>query len=189
MKYCSNCGSHVAFEIPPGEDRERFFCGHCGTVHYENPKMVVGCIPESEGKVLLCRRAIDPRTGKWTLPAGFLENGETVAEGTIRESWEEAEARIDRLIPYVIFNLPFINQIYLMFRASLLNRDFAPGSESLEVRLFDELEIPWEELAFPVIRETLKLYFHDRAIGRFPFHMRDIQPRAVNFYDARTPGY
>ncbi|MDY0039097.1 MAG: NUDIX hydrolase [Desulforhabdus sp.] len=176
MNYCSNCGGHVVLRIPPGDDRQRFVCGSCATIHYENPKMVVGCIPEWKDEILLCRRAIDPGYGKWTLPAGYLENGETVMEGTRRETWEEAGARIGNLQPFALLNLSFISQVYLMFRASLLKADFAAGSESLEIRLFREEDIPWSQLAFTVIRETLKLYFEDRPAGIFPFHVHDIDP-------------
>jgi len=174
MNYCSNCGAHVALRIPVGDDRQRFVCDKCATIHYENPKMVVGCIPERNGEILLCRRAIRPAYGKWTLPAGYLENGETVFEGTRRETWEEAGATIGDLIPFAILNLSFISQVYLMFRARLLETGFSAGSESLEIKLFREEDIPWNQLAFPVIRETLKLYFEDRPAGEFPFHVRDI---------------
>lgn len=176
MNYCSNCGAHVSLRVPPGDDRPRFVCGNCATIHYENPKMVVGSIPEWNSKILLCRRAIEPGYGKWTLPAGYLENGETVFEGTLRETWEEAGAKIEDLQPFALLNLSFISQVYLMFRARLLKTDFSAGSESLEIRLFREEEIPWNELAFTVIRETLKLYFEDRPEGEFPFHIRDIDP-------------
>lgn len=174
MKYCSNCGAAVELKVPPGDDRERFFCPACETVHYQNPRMVVGCLPEWEDKLLFCRRRIEPQAGKWTLPAGFLENGETVADGAARETLEEACARIDGLVPFALFNLSFVNQVYLMFRGRLVERAFAPGQESLEVELLGEAEIPWDELAFPVIRETLKLYLADRSKGKFEFHLADI---------------
>jgi ADP-ribose pyrophosphatase YjhB (NUDIX family) len=139
--------------------------------------MVVGTIPEWEDKILFCRRAIEPRYGKWTLPAGFMENGETVVDGAIRETYEEAQAKIESLKPYALYNLTFINQVYLMFRARMVSEDFSPGAESLEVRLFKENEIPWDEIAFPVILQTLKLYLADRPAGIFPFHMGDIHIR------------
>jgi ADP-ribose pyrophosphatase YjhB (NUDIX family) len=136
--------------------------------------MVVGSIPESNGKILLCRRAIEPRLGKWTLPAGYLENGETVSKCARRESFEEALARLENLRPYALLNLPFINQVYFMFRAHLANHDYGAGSESLEVTLYRPDDIPWTELAFPVIHEVLKLYCGDLMTGEFPFRMVDI---------------
>jgi len=155
MNFCSHCGQPVTLRIPVGDTLPRHVCDACGTIHYQNPKIVTGCIPEWEDRLLLCRRAIEPRRGLWTLPAGFMENGETTAEGAARETLEEALARveIDRL--YALFNIPHINQVYLMFRARLLDLEFAPGPESLEVALFREDEIPWQELAFPVVQETL----------------------------------
>ena len=149
-------------------------CGDCGTVHYQNPKIVTGSIPEWENRILLCRRAISPRYGYWTLPAGFLENGETSSEGAVRETLEEAKARIEVTSLYATFSLPHIDQVYLMFRARLLELDFGPGEESLEVALFEESGIPWDELAFPVIAETLKLYFVDRANNVSGNHVGDI---------------
>jgi ADP-ribose pyrophosphatase YjhB (NUDIX family) len=136
--------------------------------------MVAGCIPELEDKILLCRRAIEPCYGKWTLPAGYLENGETVAAGARRETFEEAQARVEILAPYALYNICYVNQIYLMFRARLMDRHFRPGSESLEVRLFSEVEIPWDEIAFRVIEETLVQYFKDRRTGLFPFYIGNI---------------
>lgn len=175
MNYCSNCGQTLQLSIPPADDRPRYWCDGCGIIHYENPRMVVGCIPESNGRLLLCRRAIEPCYGKWTLPAGYLENGETVSEGAVREAYEEARARVEIVAPYVLFNICYVNQVYLMFRARLMDSDFAPGSESLEVRLFSEADIPWDEMAFTVIRETLSRYCQDRPSGRFPFHLGDIR--------------
>ena len=163
MKYCSQCGSRLTYRIPDGDDRSRFICDSCRTVHYENPKMVVGCIPETGERLLFCRRSIMPQYGKWTIPAGFLEKGETVEAGAKRET-----------LP--LYNLTFISQVYLIFRAHLVDSNFHPGDESLEVRLFKEEEVPWDNLAFPVIRETLKAYFRDRSRGFFPFHIGDISP-------------
>jgi ADP-ribose pyrophosphatase YjhB (NUDIX family) len=174
VNYCSHCGTRLFHEIPPGDDRQRDVCHHCGLIHYQNPKLVVGCIPEWEGQILLCRRAIEPYVGKWTLPAGYLENGETVAEGAIREVHEEAGAQVSHLIPYALYNLSFISQIYLLFRARLAEQHWSAGSESLEVRLFDETDIPWEQIAFTVIYKTLQRYFADRRRGQFPFFIGDI---------------
>ena len=176
MHFCSHCGERVALSIPPGDHLPRYVCPACQTIHYQNPKMVVGTIPEWEDRILLCRRAIEPKHGLWTLPAGFMENSETTAQGAIRETWEEACARVEILSLYTLYNLPHINQVYLMFRATLLNQDFAPGPESLEVALFREQDIPWDQLAFRTIEATLKAYFADRTRGGFGFHMGDIGP-------------
>lgn len=174
MNYCSQCGQPVRLQIPQGDNRERHVCGACGTIHYQNPKVVTGCIPVWEDKILLCRRAIRPRYGYWTLPAGFMENGESTQQGAVRETLEEANARVDVQALYTTFNLPHIDQIYMLFRGRLLDLDFGPGEESLEVRLFDESQIPWDDLAFAVVAETLKLYFAERASGSFTSHVGDI---------------
>ncbi len=175
MKFCSSCGQPVALRVPPGDDRERFVCDACGTIHYQNPKIVTGCLPIYEGRVLLCKRAIHPRSGLWTLPAGFLENGETTVEGAIRETREEACAEVSVHGLYTVFNLPHISQIYMFFRADLTNPNFSAGPESADVQLFEESQIPWEELAFPVIRDTLRHYFSDRSAGNFPVRVGDIR--------------
>ncbi|MBS1146715.1 MAG: hypothetical protein H6R08_891 [Proteobacteria bacterium] len=177
MNFCSECGSTVMLRVPAGDHLPRHVCPDCGTIHYQNPKMVVGCIPEWEDKVLLCRRAIEPKHGYWTLPAGFMENGETTLEGAARETWEEAGANIEISGLYTLYNLPHINQVYLMFRARLLDLDFKPGIESLETRLFSEAEIPWDEIAFRTVRATLEQYFDDRRNGTFSFHFGDIRSR------------
>jgi len=174
MKFCNSCAGDLVSRIPDGDNRERHVCARCGTIHYQNPKIVTGCIPEYEDRLLLCRRAIAPRYGYWTLPAGFLENGETTHEGAVRETLEEASARVAITSLFATFNLPHIDQVYMLFRARLLDLDFGPGEESLEVDLFREEEIPWNQLAFPVIAETLKLYFADRANDGFGSHMGDI---------------
>ena len=174
MNYCSNCGDTVKLGTPAGDDRPRYLCESCGTIHYENPKVVVGCIPEMDGKILLCRRAIEPRSDKWTLPAGYLENGETVAQGARRETFEEAGARIEILAPYALFNICYVNQVYLMFRARMVDANIKAGSESSEVRFFSESDIPWDQIAFTVIEETLRQYFKDRPAGLFPFHIGNI---------------
>jgi ADP-ribose pyrophosphatase YjhB (NUDIX family) len=174
MNFCSNRGRAVTYVTPPGDDRPRFSCESCGVIHYQNPKMVVGCIPEGEDKILLCRRAIEPGYGKWTLPAGYLENGETVADGAKREAFEEARARVEILAPYALYNICHVNQIYLMFRSRLKDNSFRAGSESLEVKLFSEKDIPWEAIAFRVISATLLQYYADRRTGRFSFYMENI---------------
>jgi ADP-ribose pyrophosphatase YjhB (NUDIX family) len=174
MNYCSQCGAEVGVRVPEGDNRPRHVCGACGTIHYQNPKVVVGCIPEWGDQILLCRRAIEPRYGLWTLPAGFMERGETTHDGAARETLEEAHARVEVLDLYTLFSLPHIDQVYMLFRSRLLDLGFGPGTESLEVRLFDEAEIPWREIAFPVVKETLKLYFADRGTGHFPPRFGDI---------------
>ena len=161
-------------KVPSGDNRERHVCTSCGEIHYQNPKIVTGCIPVWGDKVLLCKRAIEPRYGLWTVPAGFMENGESTHAGAMRETLEEANARvaIDEL--YMTVNLPLINQVYMLFRAQLLDLDFSAGEESLDVRLFSEDEIPWEELAFPTVEISLKHFFADRARGEFTPGMVDI---------------
>ena len=174
MKFCSNCGATLSFTIPPGDNRERHVCHDCDTVHYINPRIVTGCLPGWDDRVLLCKRAIEPRRGYWTLPAGFLENGETIAAGAARETAEEANARVDELELYTVFSLPHISQAYMFFRATLCDLEFSSGEESLEVRLFREQDIPWEELAFPVITQSLRFFFEDRLTGQFPVRSREL---------------
>jgi ADP-ribose pyrophosphatase YjhB (NUDIX family) len=160
--------------IPQGDNRERDVCLSCGAIHYQNPRIIAGSLPVSEGKILLCKRAIEPRLGYWTLPAGFMENGETTSEAARRETLEEATAHVQIENLYTVFNLPHINQVYMIFMARLIEAQFAPGEESLEVALFDEADIPWDELAFPTIARTLRHYYADRASGHFPLHVEDI---------------
>ncbi|MDP1548835.1 MAG: NUDIX hydrolase [Nitrosomonas sp.] len=170
MKYCSNCSATVELLIPEGDSLPRYVCTTCNIIHYQNPKMVVGCIPEWEDKILLCRRAIEPRLGWWTLPAGFMENNETLEQAAARETLEEANARVEIGNLYAIYSLPHISQVYLLFRARLLDLDFKPGIESLEVKLLSENEIPWEEMAFRVIHDPLIQYFKERKLGKLGFH-------------------
>lgn len=174
MKFCSNCGAPVEQRVPQGDDRERHVCAKCDTIHYSNPRIITGSLPIYSDQVLLCRRAIQPRLGYWTLPAGFMENGETSLQGALRESWEEARAQLEIESLYTLFNLPHINQVYMFYRGTLANLNYGAGPESLEVALFREEEIPWDELAFPVVTRTLKLYFEDRRKGLFPIHTEDI---------------
>ncbi|MGE0559919.1 MAG: NUDIX hydrolase [Burkholderiales bacterium] len=176
MKFCSNCGSAVALKVPTGDTLPRHVCDTCGSIHYQNPKMIVGCIAEWENRILLCRRAIEPRSGLWTVPAGFMENGETTAQGAIRETLEEANARVEIGPLYAMYNIPHINQVYILFRARLLDLDFSPGTESLEVRLFDETDIPWDRIAFATVRNTLTHYYADRSAGDYRFHLGTIEP-------------
>ena len=168
MKYCSSCAHAVVRKIPEGEDRERDVCPSCGEIFYVNPKIIVGCIPTVGDQVLLCKRAIEPRYGKWTLPAGFMENRETTAEGAAREMWEEAEARAVDMALYRIFDVPHISQVYVFYRCEVLDGQFGVGSESLESKLYSEADIPWDELAFPVVIEMLREFFEDRKTQEFP---------------------
>jgi len=176
MNYCSLCGAKVALKIPEGDNLPRYVCTACGEIHYQNPKIVTGCIPEWQDKILLCKRAIEPRHGLWTLPAGFMENNETTAQAALRETLEEANARAQIIRLFALFNIPHISQVYIMFRAKMTDLDFKPGLESLEVELFSENQIPWDELAFPVIKTTLVKYFKDRAAGKFNIHVEDVHP-------------
>jgi ADP-ribose pyrophosphatase YjhB (NUDIX family) len=176
VNYCSNCGATVAWRVPPGDTLARHVCDACSAIHYQNPKMVVGCVPEWDGKLLLCLRAIEPRLGYWTLPAGFMENAETTAQGAIRETLEEAGARVDIGDLYTLINVPNINQVHLMYRARLLDLDFSPGIESLEVRLFEEADVPWKQIAFRTVERTMRHYFEDRRSGVFSFHASDLLP-------------
>lgn len=175
-KFCLHCGDTAIPKIPQGDDRERIVCGGCGYIHYENPRVIVGSVPIHEDKVLLCKRAIEPRLGYWTLPAGFLENGETSVEGASRETWEEACAKLEGAELYCLYDLPHINQIYMFYRASLSPVEFSAGAESSDVALFSEEDIPWNDLAFPVINETLKRYFSDRKTEQYPVSIKDIKP-------------
>lgn len=176
MKYCNHCGSEVLFSVPEGDNRPRYWCNHCGVIHYQNPKIVVGAIPVWEGRFLLCERAIEPRKGYWTLPAGYMENGETLQEGAARETWEEACATVAIGDLYTVFNLAHINQVYMFFLSEMVNGDYAVGDESADVGLFSEEEIPWDQLAFPTIGRTLKFYLQDREAGDFPVRTQDIPP-------------
>jgi len=170
MNYCSDCGAPVSLKIPEHDDRLRFVCDACGVIHYQNPKIVAGVLPVWGEQVLLCRRAIAPRYGLWTLPAGFMENGETTDQAAAREAHEEANASLRDLRLYTVISIPHINQVYMLYRCELVSDDFSPGVESLETRLFHEHEIPWGELAFPSVRKTLECFFSDRKLGAFSVH-------------------
>jgi ADP-ribose pyrophosphatase YjhB (NUDIX family) len=182
MKFCSECAHPVALAIPEGDNRPRYVCAQCAAIHYQNPKLVIGSLPvwEADGelKVLLCKRAIEPRYGYWTLPAGFMENNETTAEAAVRETEEEAGANIELGPLFTLINVSHVHQVHLFYLARLRDLEFAPGIESLEVQLFREHEIPWDDLAFPTIRKTLELFFADRVKiregGSHGFHSLDI---------------
>ncbi len=162
MNFCSHCGSdQLVLRVPEGDSLERQVCRRCGTVHYRNPKVVAGCLLTWNGRILLARRAIEPRLGLWTIPAGFLEMGETTAEGAARECWEEARAKPAAMTLFGIASIPRISQVYVLYRSPLLEGRYAVGEESSEVRLFDESELPWAELAFPIVDYTLRRHLAD----------------------------
>jgi ADP-ribose pyrophosphatase YjhB (NUDIX family) len=175
MKFCSNCGKPVEQRIPAGDDRLRHICDACDIIHYSNPRVIVGCLVEHDNKVLLCKRAIEPRANYWTLPAGFMENGETTLQGASRETWEEARAAVYDPQFNRLFDVPGINQVYMFYRAQLTDGAFGVGPESTEVALFDEADIPWREIAFPVVYHTLREYFHDRTRQEWPVRTSAIQ--------------
>jgi ADP-ribose pyrophosphatase YjhB (NUDIX family) len=174
MNFCSHCGQPVAFTIPEGDHLPRYVCPACKTIHYENPRLVVGCIPEYEGKILICRRAIEPRRGFWTLPAGFMENGESLQTAAARESMEEALARVEIGSLVAVVSVLQAHQVHVMFRARLLDPNVGPGPESLEVALVDEADIPWHEWAFRSGEFALRRYLEDRKAGREQVHFHDI---------------
>ena len=174
IRYCRACGSAVGYRIPPDDNRERAVCPACGMVHYENPLNVVGTLPVWGERVLLCRRAIDPRYGLWTLPAGFLELGETTEQGALRETDEEAGAQIELGPLFSVLNVVRVGQVHLFYRATMTSPELNPGSDTLEARLFDESEVPWDQIAFRTVRETLLAFFADRRRGQFQLHTADI---------------
>lgn len=186
IKFCTACGAPTQQKIPKDDDHSRAVCTNCGQVHYSNPKMVVGCIPEYKGRLLLCKRDIEPRKGKWTLPAGFLESGESVQDGALRETFEETRATAEIIEPYRLVNIMFVDQIYFIFRARLTSTEFGPTTESIEVRLFEEKEIPWDEMAFEVIKQTLEHYFKDRKNGNYPFKVMDLDLSPARFHLGET---
>ena len=177
MRFCSSCAAPVTLRVPPGDSLPRYVCDQCGDIHYQNPRLVVGTLPEHDGKLLLCRRAIEPRYGYWTLPAGYMENGEGTAEAALRETREEAGAKIELEAPFTMISIPQVNQVHLFYRARLLDLSFHAGEESLEVALFDEERLPWKDLAFRTVSMTLKHWFEDRRAGAFSFHAADITKR------------
>ncbi|HEY5717886.1 MAG TPA: NUDIX hydrolase [Motiliproteus sp.] len=183
MNFCSHCGNPVYLTIPAGDNRPRYVCQNCATIHYQNPRIIAGCLPLYGDQVLLCRRAIEPRRGLWTLPAGFMENGESTREAALRETWEEACAEVELDALHTLTSIRPINQVQMIYRARLLEPRFAAGEESLEVRLFHEHEIPWDTLAFQTIRTALTLFFEDRRRGDFQLHHLDLdgpQPRPIS---------
>ncbi|MEL6194999.1 MAG: NUDIX hydrolase [Bacteroidota bacterium] len=166
MNFCSNCGSdQLRFEIPAGDSRHRYVCHNCNTIHYQNPKMVVGCLPIWEDKILICKRAIQPRAGFWNLPAGYLENGETLEQGATRETWEEAQAKVELIRLHCVYNIPRINQVYFFFLAKLIKPECVIGEESLAVELFEADKIPYEEMAFPSSVFAIRKFLANKDTG------------------------
>lgn len=176
IKFCNLCGGPASSRIPAGDNLPRRVCERCGHIHYENPRLVVGCVVTWEERVLLCRRAIEPRLGFWTLPAGFMENGETTAGGAAREAFEEACAEVVLEEPFVLVNVAHINQVHLFYRGYLAAPSFAAGEESLDAELFDEGDIPWDKLAFRSVTLCLEHFFADRSKGSFAFHTANLTP-------------
>jgi ADP-ribose pyrophosphatase YjhB (NUDIX family) len=174
MNYCGECGKSVSKKIPQGDNLPRFVCDFCQAIHYHNPKIVAGCIPEWKGQILLCRRAIEPKSGLWTYPAGFMEIGEGTEEAARRETLEEAHAQVAITRLHSVLSLPHIGQVYLTFVGRLLAEEFRAGQESLDVRLFDRTDIPWNEIAFPVVKDALRRYVDDVAGGEFRLHVADM---------------
>ena len=174
MKFCPQCGNKTVSLIPEGDNRVRDVCDSCDLIHYQNPRIIAGCIPVWEDKVLLCQRAIHPQKGFWTLPAGFMENAETLQAGALRETMEETCSEAKIIMPYTMFSLPHINQVHLFYLADLLDENFGPTSESMEVKLFSKDEILWNELAFPTVERTLKYYIEDSENNDFIFREEDI---------------
>jgi ADP-ribose pyrophosphatase YjhB (NUDIX family) len=177
MKYCPSCGQAVEHRVPEGDHLPRHVSVACGSIHYQNPKIVAGCVPEFEGRILLCRRAIEPRHGYWTIPAGFMENGESLEGAARRESIEEAEAYVEVGSLLAVVSVIHANQVHVMFRARLPEPRFGAGAESLEVRLCEEHEVPWDEIAFRSVDFALKRYFDDRRQGQERHHFSTIDWR------------
>lgn len=177
MKFCPECSAPVTLIIPEGDNRHRFVCNSCESIHYQNPKIIVGCIVEHEDQILLCKRAIEPRHGLWTIPAGFLENNETTTEGAKRETFEETLADVTGLELFCLYNIPHISQLYMIYRSQMLEHQFGPTLESSEVSLVSENEVPWDEIAFPVVTASLKHYFKQRSKGQFKLVIDKIDRR------------
>lgn len=176
IRYCNRCGADVTFTVPTGDSLPRHVCISCGHIHYENPRLVVGCVATWEERILICRRAIEPRLGYWTLPAGFMENGETTAEAAARETMEEAGANIVIEAPFAMVSIAHINQVHLFYRGRLAAPEYSAGEESLEVALVLREEIPWQDIAFRSVTLCLERFLEDRERGRFSFHESSLSP-------------
>lgn len=178
VKFCNVCGHGVDLRVPPDDHIERHVCGRCGHIQYLNPKVIVGVVPEAaDGRVLMCRRNIEPRLGLWTFPAGFMELGETSAEGAAREALEEAQAEVESLDLIAVINVPYVSQVYMIHRGRMLSDRHGTTAESSEVRLMREDEIPWDDIAFPTIWHSLKFFFEDRRLGQYSAHRLDLKFR------------
>ncbi|GGK65197.1 NUDIX hydrolase [Amphritea balenae] len=175
MNFCSQCGASIKLAIPEGDNRQRHICTSCHHIHYLNPKIVAGCLPVWQDKVLLCKRSIEPRSGYWTLPAGFMENGESTRHAALRETREEANARVSNLQLYTLTSMAPVSQVQMIYLAQLDDLDFSAGDETEAVALYSEEEIPWDDLAFQTIHNALKLFFEDRKKGIFPLHHIDLE--------------
>ncbi|MCK4710878.1 MAG: NUDIX hydrolase [Gammaproteobacteria bacterium] len=189
MLFCNLCGCKTIQKKPDDDHKLRDICTECGAIHYQNPKIITGSLIEHDDKILLCRRAIEPQAGKWTLPAGFMENKETCEQGAARETIEEANAKIVNMKLFAMYDIPHISQVYMIYRAQLAENDFSPGTESLEVKLFSRDEIPWELLAFSVIREILINYFNDQEKEYFQLHTGIITPEMKQLLNRRPTGF
>jgi ADP-ribose pyrophosphatase YjhB (NUDIX family) len=187
MKYCSQCGAPVGLRTPPGDHLPRYVCDACGTIHYQNPRLVVGCVPELDGRILLCRRAIEPRRGYWTVPAGFMENGETLQQAAARESLEEALAQVEIGSLLAVVHVLHAAQVHVFFRATLRSATYGVGEESLEATLLAPADIPWAEIAFPSTEFALRRYLEDRAAGRDSHHFTTIDRRLARDSAADAP--
>lgn len=179
MNFCPDCGGRVSPRIPPGDHLPRDVCERCGAVHYQNPRLVVGCVPEFGGRILLCKRGIEPRRGFWTVPAGFMENGETLQQAAARESHEEALVRVEIGSPLAIVHVLPAHQVHVFFRARLWEPGFGAGPESLEVELVEPADIPWPDIAFPSTEFALRRFLEDRAAGCEPLHFADLPRRSL----------
>jgi ADP-ribose pyrophosphatase YjhB (NUDIX family) len=177
MNFCSECGQPVTLETPPGDHLPRHVCRACGTIHYQNPKLIVGCVPEYEGRILICRRAIEPRLGFWTIPAGFMENGETLQQGAARECWEEALAEVEIGSLLAVVHVLSARQVHVFFRARLSRPRFGAGPESLEAQLVEATDIPWPQIAFPSTEFALRRHLEDRAAGLERHHFAQLERR------------
>ncbi len=179
MNFCNQCGAKVEFRIPPGDHLPRYVCDSCGTIHYQNPRLVVGCVPDYHGKILLCRRGIEPRRGFWTVPAGFMENGETLQQAAARETHEEALAKVEIGSLLTVVHVLHAHQVHVFFRAKLPEPEYGAGTESLETTLVDPKDIPWADIAFPSTVYTLERYLEDRAAGRENHYFTELDRRLL----------